>query len=168
MSDCMNVFNFKEVKDFMCQKCTSSELAEILSTSLKEEEKRGIKSPMRELSCFSALLKRVPKDVVISHTVANEELIQPQLVLDIAMQNSSSADITRTLELQSPSITKDVFDKLWSSELVLSHIETKSERTELLKIYKAISTKLSPKELLEVYHESMMTKLPPEDGNKAE
>ncbi|KAF7396001.1 hypothetical protein HZH68_010051 [Vespula germanica] len=166
ISDCMNIFDFKEIKDFVCQKCTSSELAAMLSVILKKEENDGIKTPMTDLSCFSDMLKRVPMDVIISHTVANDELIPPQLVLDIALQNSSLTDITETLKLQNPNLIQDVFDKLWSTELVLSHLENKSERDELLKIYKAISSKLSPKELLDAYHDSMKAKLSSDENEK--
>ncbi|XP_035740331.1 telomere-associated protein RIF1-like isoform X1 [Vespa mandarinia] len=166
IGDCMNIFDFKEIKDFVCQKCTSSELAAMLSVILKKEDNDGIKTPMTDLSCFSDMLKRVPMDVIISHTVANDELIPPQLVLDIALQNSSLTDITETLKLQNPTLIQDVFDKLWSTELVLSHVESKSERDELLKIYKAISSKLSPKELLDAYHDSMKAKLSSEENEK--
>ncbi|XP_015171634.1 PREDICTED: telomere-associated protein RIF1-like [Polistes dominula] len=159
IEDCMNVFNLKEIKNHVGEQYTSEELAAMLSVSLKKEEESGIKDPIRDLSCFSDILKRLPMDVIISHTVANDELIPPRLVLDIALQNSSMTDITETLKSQNSNLVQEVFNNLWSNELVLSRIEQTSEREELLKIYKAISSKLKPVELLDAYHESMKNTL---------
>ncbi|XP_043494330.1 telomere-associated protein RIF1-like isoform X2 [Polistes fuscatus] len=159
IDDCMNVFDLKEIKNYVGEQYTSEELAAMLSVTLKKEEESGIKAPIRDLSCFSDMLKRLPMDVIISHTVANDELIPPRLVLDIALQNSSMTDITETLTSQNSNLIQEVFNKLWSTELVLSRVEQTSEREELLKIYKAISSKLKPEELLDAYHESMKNKL---------
>ncbi|KAI4480049.1 hypothetical protein M0804_010410 [Polistes exclamans] len=159
IDDCMNVFDLKEIKNYVGEQYKSEELAAMLSMILKKEEESGIKTPIRDLSCFSDMLKRLPMDVIISHTVANDELIPPRLVLDIALQNSSMTDIAETLTLQNSNLIQEVFNKLWSTELVLSRVEQTSEREELLKIYKAISSKLKPEELLDAYHEAMKNKL---------
>lgn len=159
-SDCLNVLDFAEVKEAVCQKCTSSELAEMLSNKLKGEEQMGIKKPMTELSSLDAMLKRMPMDVIISHTVANDELIPSRVVLDIALQNNSASDIAQALESQSSPITKNVFDKLWSSQFAIEHIEECSKSKEdLLKILKAVSSKLSQQDLLQAFYESMNVKL---------
>ncbi|KAG7210962.1 hypothetical protein KM043_016334 [Ampulex compressa] len=167
VTDCLNILDFSEIKDAICQKCTSSELAEMLSKKLKEEEQQGIREPMTELSSLNAMLKRVPMDVIISHTVANDELIPSRVVLDIALQNNSPDNIARALESQSVVITKSIFDKLWSSQLAVEHIKNSDESKEsLLGIFKAISSKLSEQELLDAYHQSMKAKLITEDTNE--
>lgn len=142
-SDCLNILDFTEVKDAIFEKCTSSELAEILSKKLKEEELQGIKKPMTELSSLDAMLKRMPMDVIISHTVANDELIPSRVVLDIALQNNSPTDVAQALESQSSPVTRNVFNKLWSSQFAIEYIEQYVESKEdLLKIFKAVSSKL--------------------------
>ncbi|XP_076766359.1 uncharacterized protein LOC143433108 isoform X2 [Xylocopa sonorina] len=158
-SDCLNILNFNEIKEFVCQKCTSSELAEILSNKLKDEEQRGIREPMTELSSLDAMLKRLPMDVIISHTVANDELIPSRVVLDIALQNNSASDIVQALESQSSPVTKNVFDKLWSSQFAVEHINEYSDKEDLLKIFKAISLKFSKQDLLQVFYDCMNAKL---------
>ncbi|CAL7933927.1 unnamed protein product [Xylocopa violacea] len=158
-SDCLNILNFNEIKEFVCQKCTSSELAEILSNKLKEEEQRGIREPMTELSSLDAMLKRLPMDVIISHTVANDELIPSRVVLDIALQNNSASDIVQALESQSSPVTKNVFDKLWSSQFAVEHINESSDKEDLLKIFKAISLKFSKQDLLQAFYDCMNAKL---------
>ncbi|XP_017755481.1 PREDICTED: telomere-associated protein RIF1-like [Eufriesea mexicana] len=159
-SDCLDILDFDEVKDAICQKCMSSELAEMLSTKLKEEEQQGIKKPMTELSSLDAMLKRMPMDVIISHTVANDELIPSRVVLDIALQNNSPSDIAQALESQSSPMTKNVFNKLWSSQFAVEYIDQLSESKEdLLKIFKAISSKLSEQDFLQAFYESMNMKL---------
>ncbi|XP_078033803.1 uncharacterized protein LOC144468301 [Augochlora pura] len=159
-SDCMNILDFDEVKEAVCQKCASSELAEMLSKKLKEEEEEGIRKPMTELSSLDAMLKRVPIDVIISHTVANDELIPSRLVLDIALQNNSSSDIAKALESQSSDVTKNVFYKLWSDQFAADCIAECSKSNEgLLKIFKAVATKLSEKDLLQAFYECMSSKV---------
>ncbi|KZC05364.1 Telomere-associated protein RIF1 [Dufourea novaeangliae] len=159
-SDCLNILDFTEVKDTVCQKCTSSELAEMLSEKLKEEEQKGIKKPMTELSSLDAMLKRMPMDAIISHTVANDELIPSRVVLDIALQNNNPSDIAQALESQSAVVTKNIFDKLWSSQFAVEHIDRSNKSKEdLFKIFKAVSSKLSQQELLEAFYENMNAKI---------
>ncbi|XP_029051883.2 telomere-associated protein RIF1-like isoform X1 [Osmia bicornis bicornis] len=159
VSDCLDILDFAEVKDAICKKCTSSELAEILSKKLKEEEQEGIREPMTELSSLNAMLKRMPMDLIISHTVANEELIPSRVVLDIALQNNSTSDIAQALECQSSLVTKDVFEKLWSSQFAVNYIEQLNSKQDLLKLFKAISLKLSQQDLLQAFYESMSAKV---------
>ncbi|XP_076381807.1 uncharacterized protein LOC117222982 isoform X1 [Megalopta genalis] len=159
-SDCMNILDFDEVKEAVCQKCASSELAEMLSKKLKEEEQEGIRKPMTELSSLDAMLKRMPIDVIISHTVANDELIPSRLVLDIALQNNSSSDIAKALESQSSDVTKNVFYKLWSDQSAAECIAECSKSDEgLLKIFRAVASKLSEKDLLQAFYECMNSKV---------
>ncbi|XP_012137568.1 uncharacterized protein LOC100880674 isoform X2 [Megachile rotundata] len=159
VSDCLDILDFAEVKDAICKKCTSSELAEMLSKKLKDEEQEGIREPMTELSSLNAMLKRMPMDLIISHTVANEELIPSRVVLDIALQNNSTNDIAQALECQSSLVTKDVFEKLWSSQFAIKHIEQLNSKQDLLKLFKAISLKLSQQDLLQAFYESMSAKV---------
>ncbi|XP_068983726.1 telomere-associated protein RIF1-like isoform X1 [Bombus flavifrons] len=159
-SDCLDILDFNEVKDAVYEKCISSELAEMLSKKLKEEEQQGIRKPMTELSSLNAMLKRMPMDVIISHTVANDELIPPRVVLDIALQNNSPADIAQALESQSSPVMENIFSKLWSSQFAVECIEQFCESKEdLLKIFEAVSSKFSREDLLQVFYESMKAKL---------
>ncbi|XP_076177307.1 uncharacterized protein LOC143151700 isoform X2 [Ptiloglossa arizonensis] len=165
-SDCLNILDFVEVKDAVCQKCSSSDLAEMLSIKLKEEEQEGIRKPMTELSSLDAMLKRMPMDVIISHTVANDELIPSRVVLDIALQNNSPSDIAQALESQSPLVTKNVFDKLWSSQFAIKHIEESSKSKEdLLNIFKVVSSKLNQQDLLKAFYECMNVKVMVKEEN---
>lgn len=158
LDNCLNIFDFNEVKKTVSQKCTSSELVEMLSEKLKEEEKEGIKQPMPELSSLDAMLQRLPMDVIISHTVANEELIPASVVLDIALQNNSSEYIAQALK-QSPTLAKHVFDKLWSSQFALARIDNDEvSKRSLLNIFKSVSSKLTEQELLDAYYEAMSKK----------
>ncbi|XP_060828353.1 telomere-associated protein RIF1-like isoform X2 [Bombus pascuorum] len=159
-SDCLDILNFNEVKDAVYEKCISSELAEMLSKKLKEEEQQGIRKPMTELSSLNAMLKRMPMDVIISHTVANDELIPPRVVLDIALQNNSPTDIAQALESQSSPVLENIFSNLWSSQFAVECIEQFCESKEdLLKIFEAVSSKFSQEDLLQAFYESMKTKL---------
>ncbi|XP_020722031.1 telomere-associated protein RIF1 isoform X2 [Bombus terrestris] len=159
-SDCLDILDFNEVKDAVYEKCISSELAEMLSKKLKEEEQQGIRKPMTELSSLNAMLKRMPMDVIISHTVANDELIPPRVVLDIALQNNSPSDIAQALESQSSPVMENIFSKLWSSQFAVECIEQFCESKEdLLKIFEAVSSKFSQEDLLQVFYESMKAKL---------
>ncbi|XP_043599630.1 telomere-associated protein RIF1-like isoform X2 [Bombus pyrosoma] len=159
-SDCLDILDFNEVKDAVYEKCISSELAEMLSKKLKEEEQQGIRKPMTELSSLNAMLKRMPMDVIISHTVANDELIPPRVVLDIALQNNSPSDIAQALESQSSPVMENIFSKLWSSQFAVECIEQFCESKEdLLKIFEAVSSKFSREDLLQVFYESMKAKL---------
>ncbi|KAK1129475.1 hypothetical protein K0M31_019201 [Melipona bicolor] len=158
-SECLDMLDFNEVKDTIYEKCMSSELAEMLSKKLKEEEQRGIRKPMTELLNLDAMLKRMPMDVIISHTVANDELIPPRVVLDIALQNNSPSDIAQALESQSPVVMENIFSKLWSSQFAVECIDKFCESKEdLLKIFKAVSSKLNQEDLLQAFYESMNTK----------
>ncbi|KAL6261612.1 hypothetical protein P5V15_006699 [Pogonomyrmex californicus] len=157
--DMLNVFDFSQLKNAICQKCTSSEIVEILSQKLKQEEQEGIKQSMPELSSLNAMLQRLPMDVIISHTVANEELIPASVVLDIALQNNSSGDIAQALK-QSPVMARRVLDKLWTSQFTVTHIENDDVSKEsLLNIFKSVCSKLTVQELLDAYHEAMTNKL---------
>ncbi|XP_026828469.1 telomere-associated protein RIF1 isoform X2 [Ooceraea biroi] len=160
ITDCLNVFNYNQLKSAICQMCSSSQLVEILSEKLKQEEQQGIKQPMTELSSLDAMLQRLPMDVIISHTVANEELIPAPVVLDIALQNNSSDDIARALNAQSPFMAKSVMDKLWTSQFTVAHIENGDvPKDSLLSIFKSVCSKLTAEELLDAYHEAMTSKL---------
>lgn len=164
IQDCVNAFGFNELKNAICQKCTSSEIVEMLSNKLKQEERDGIKQPMPEVSSLNAMLQRLPMDVIISHTVANEEVIPASVVLDIALQNNSSGDIARALKAQSPVRAKRVLDKLWSTQFITAHIENEDlPKESLLNIFKSVCSKLTPHELLDAYHENMTGKLIKED-----
>ncbi|CAD1476498.1 unnamed protein product, partial [Heterotrigona itama] len=158
-SECLDMLDFNEVKDTVYEKCMSSELAEMLSKKLKEEEQQGIRKPMTELLNLDAMLKRMPMDVIISHTVANDELIPPRVVLDIALQNNSPSDIAQALESQSPVVMENIFSKLWSSQFAVECIDKFCESKEdLLKIFEAVSSKLNREDLLQAFYESMNTK----------
>ncbi|KYQ52784.1 Telomere-associated protein RIF1, partial [Trachymyrmex zeteki] len=155
----LNNLDFDELKGAICQKCTSSQIIEILSEKLKQEEQEGIKQSMPELSSLNAMLQRLPMDVIISHTVANEELIPAPVVLDIALQNNSSEDIAQALK-QSPIMAKRILDELWTSQFTIAHIEDDDVSKEsLLNIFKSICSKLTAQELLDAYHEAMTNKL---------
>jgi len=159
INDCLNVFEFSKVKSAILQKCTSSELVEMLSEKLKEDEQEGITQPVPTLSSLDAMLQRLPMDVIISHTVANEELIPASIVLDIALQNNSSGDIAQTLS-QSPVLAKRVLDKLWTNQYTISHIDNNEVSKEsLLKIFKSVCSKLTAQELLNAFQEAMSSKL---------
>ncbi|KYN11345.1 Telomere-associated protein RIF1 [Trachymyrmex cornetzi] len=154
----LNNLDFDKLKGTICQKCTSSQIIEILSEKLKQEEQEGIKQSMPELSSLNAMLQRLPMDVIISHTVANEELIPAPVVLDIALQNNSSGDIAQALK-QSPVMAKRILDELWTSQFTIAHIENDDVSKEsLLNIFKSICSKLSTQELLDAYHEAMTNK----------
>lgn len=164
IQDCLNAFDYTQVKNAICQKCTSSELVEMLSDKLKQEEQEGIKQPMTELSSLNAMLQRLPMDVIISHTVANEEVIPASLVLDIALQNNSSGEIARAIKAQPPVRVKHVLDKLWTSQFTVAHIENEDVPKEnLLNIFKSVCSKLTAQELLDAYHEAMTGKLVKQD-----
>ncbi|XP_071870946.1 uncharacterized protein isoform X2 [Bombus fervidus] len=159
-SDCLDILDFNEVKNAVYEKCISSELAEMLSKKLKEEEQQGIRKPMTELSSLNAMLKRMPMDVIISHTVANDELIPPRVVLDIALQNNSPTDILQALESQSSPVMENIVNKLWSSQFAVECIEQFCESKEdLLKIFEAVNSKFSREDLLQAFYESMKAKL---------
>lgn len=159
MADGLNSLDFSQLKSAICKKCTSSEIVEILSEKLKQEEQEGIKQSMPELSSLNAMLQRLPMDVIISHTVANEELIPAPVVLDIALQNNSSGDIAQALK-QSPVMARRVLDKLWTSQFTIAHIENDDlSKTNLLNIFKSVCSKLTTHELLDAYHEAMTSKL---------
>lgn len=166
VTDFVNAFDFNQLRSAICQKITSSELIEMLSEKLKREEQDGIKQPMTELSSLDAMLQRLPMDVIISHTVANEELIPAQVVLDIALQNNSSGDIAQALK-QSPVLARRVLDKLWTSQFTIAHIENDEiSKESLLNIFKSVSSKLTAQELLNAYHEAMTNKLIVKNENK--
>ncbi|EFN73980.1 Telomere-associated protein RIF1 [Camponotus floridanus] len=166
VTDFVNTFDFNQLKNVVCQKITSSELIEMLSEKLKQEEQDGIKQPMTELSSLDAMLQRLPMDVIISHTVANEELIPAQVVLDIALQNNSSGDIAQALK-QSPVLARRVLDKLWTSQFTIAHIENDDTSKEcLLNIFKSVCSKLTAQELLNAYHEAMTNKVMIKNENK--
>ncbi|XP_071567405.1 uncharacterized protein [Temnothorax nylanderi] len=160
IADGLNSLDFSQLKSAICKKCTSSEIIEILSEKLKQEEQEGIKQSMPELSTsLNALLQRLPMDVIISHTVANEELIPASVVLDIALQNNSSGDIAQALK-QSPVMARRVLNKLWTSQFVVAHIENHDVPKEsLLNIFKSVCSKLDAQELLNAYHQAMASKL---------
>lgn len=167
ITDCLNTFDSAEVKNAICQKYTSSELVDMLSNKLKREEQEGIKQPMPEVSSLNAMLRRLPMDVIISHTVANEELIPASLVLDIALQNNSSKDIERALETHSPDVIKHVLDKLWTSQFTISQIENKDiSKENLFNILKSLNSKLSAQELLCTFNEAMESKLVMKQGKE--
>ncbi|KAL6423859.1 hypothetical protein ACFW04_010356 [Cataglyphis niger] len=159
IADCLNIFDFNQLKSAICQKCTSSDLVEMLSEKLKREDQDGIKQPMTELSSLDAMLKRLPMDVIISHTVANEELIPASVILDIALQNNSSGDIAQALN-QSPVLVRRILDKLWTSQFTIARIENNEiSKENLLNIFKSVCSKLTAQELLHAYHEVMTNKL---------
>lgn len=159
INDCLKVFDFNTVKNAILQKCTSSELVEMLSEKLKENQHEGISQPVPTLSSLDAMLQRLPMDVIISHTVANEELIPASVVLDIALQNNSSGDIAQAL-MQSPVLAKRVLDKLWTNQFTIMNIDNEDVSKEsLLNIFKSVSSKLTEQELLNAFHEAMSSKL---------
>ncbi|XP_046745702.1 telomere-associated protein RIF1 [Diprion similis] len=159
VADCMRALDFEEIKTAINKRCTSSDLAELLSRKLKEEADAGITTPMTELSSLQAMLKRMPKDLIISHTVANEELISPLIVLDIALQNNSSADICSALEGQPSTVRNRIFSELCTIQALTTHIEEKKlsddALTELLKV---VGKNLDTTKLLDVFNETLKEK----------
>ncbi|KYN04288.1 Telomere-associated protein RIF1 [Cyphomyrmex costatus] len=158
LAEGLNNLDFDQLKSAIYQKCKSFQIIEILLEKLKQEEQEGIKRSMPE-SSLNAMLQSLPMDVIISHTVANEELIPASVVLDIALQNNSSENIAKALK-QSPVMTKHVLDELWTSQFTISHIENDDlPKESLLNIFKSICSKLTAQELLNTYHEAMANKL---------
>lgn len=152
-SDCIRSLDFEEVKRAVCQQCTSSTLAEMLSRKLKEEEEAGVTTPMTELSSLQAMLKRMPKDLIISHTVANEELISPLIILDIALQNNTPTDIFLALDGQPTNVRNEVFGDLCTIEALLTQIEERNYSDEtLIDILKTVSKKLDAPKLLDAFN----------------
>ncbi|XP_012282506.1 telomere-associated protein RIF1 [Orussus abietinus] len=160
VADCLEALDFAEVKDAMCHKCNASELAEMLSKKLQEEEQQGIEQPITEPSSLDAILKRMPMDVIISHTVANEEVVPARLVLDIAVQNNSHEAVASALKSQGPARTSALFEALWSSRDVAARIrEGAVPREDLLEMFGAVSESLTAKDLLEAFGQAMRLKL---------
>lgn len=159
LTECLDVFDPVQLRNAIYQKSTSTELVEMLSDKLKQEEQEGIRKPIPEVWSLNAMLKRLPMDVIISHTVANEEIIPASVVLDIALQNNSSEDIARALN-QCPSRAKRVLDQLSSPQINAARIENEDLPKEcLFDIFKSVCSKLTTQELLNVYHEAMTSKL---------
>lgn len=159
VTDCMQGLDFEEVKAAICQRCTSSDLAEMLSKKLKDEEESGVTTPMTELSSLQAMLKRMPKDLIISHTVANEELISPLVVLDIAFQNNTPADISYALNGQSTAVRNRIFNQLCTIEALSSQIENRNLSEETLtELLKTISREMEPTKFLDIFNEVMKEK----------
>ncbi|EFN87937.1 Telomere-associated protein RIF1 [Harpegnathos saltator] len=158
--ECLQVFNSNKLKNAICQQCTSSELVEMLSEKLKQEEQEGIRKPIPEISSLNAMLQRLPKDVIISHTVANEDIIPASVVLDIALQNNSSEDIARALSAQSPSRLKSVLDQFLPPQSSIACVRNADKSKEdLFDTFKNVCSKLTMQELLDLYHEAMTNKL---------
>lgn len=158
VSDCISGIDSEDLKNAICQRCTSSDLAEMLSKKLKEEEEAGVTTPMTELSSLQAMLKRMPKDLIISHTVANEELVSPLTVLDIAMQNNNPSDISGALESQPNSVRNRVFGDLCTVEALSTQIDQNMSEDTLTEIFNAISKKLDAPKLLDVFNAVMKKK----------
>lgn len=165
LTKCLDVFDPIQLKNAIYQSSTSTELVEMLSDKLKQEEQEGIRKPIPEVWSLNAMLKRLPMDMIISHTVANEEVIPASVVLDIALQNNSSEDIARALS-QSPTRMKCVLDQLCSPQTSAARIENEDLSKEcLLDIFKRVCSKLTTQELLDVYHEAMTSKLNAKEQN---
>ncbi|XP_012258410.2 telomere-associated protein RIF1 isoform X1 [Athalia rosae] len=159
VSDWLDGLEFEEVKAAVCQRCTSSDLAEMLSKKLKDEEEAGITTPMTELSSLQAMLKRMPKDLVISHTVANEELISPAIILDIALQNNNPSEVAFALEAQPMALKNRIFGALCTTEALINKIGERDfsdkTATEILKI---LVNKFETPKLLDFFNEILKKK----------
>ena len=160
VSDCLESLDMQDMKNAFCKKCSSTEIAEMLANSMIEEEKRNVRTQITDVSTLNVIFKKIPRDLLITHTVANEELIPPSLVLDIALQNNGINVITNSLETQLPQITKKIFEKKITHEAILSHIEDNSmTRDKLLSLHKAICAKLTTEDLLDANHDAIKRKL---------
>ena len=157
VSDCIKALDENELKDALCQKCKSSDIAEMLSKSFKEEEEQGIVEPMSDPPTLNRILKRVPTDLLISHTIANDELIPSHIVLDIALQNNTDIAIAQSLNTQQEDKKEGVFHKLWTPSSALTHVKKEASEAEMLEIIKTISLRLRPEKLLEAFKDSMNT-----------
>lgn len=157
VSDCVKALDEEELKEALCQKCKSSDLAEMLSKCLKMEEGQGIVESISDPPTLDRILKRVPADLLISHTVANDELIPSHIVLDIALQNNTDVAIAQSLNTQREDKKEGVFHKLWTTSSALTHVEKEASEAEMLEIIKAIGLRLRPEKLLEAFKDSMNT-----------
>ncbi|XP_008545968.1 uncharacterized protein LOC103570131 [Microplitis demolitor] len=163
-TDLLNVFDTSSLKQELCKKLTSVELCEMLSRVLADEEKDDIKTQINDETCLNSLLKRMPADSVISHTVANDELIPPPVVLDIALQNNSPEVIAAALDTNSNTINniKDtIINKYLTPDKLITYLnnkQTELSKQQLVDIYRFICDKFSIDELLDINNDIIKDK----------
>lgn len=159
IKDCLDVIDQKEVKEAVQQKFTSSELAELLSKKLQEEEEQGITTQLTKLDVHQ-MLKRIPRDVVISQTVANDELISSKVVLEIALQNSRESDTVETIQSQHPSIANKIARQVWTQQTVTAPhvIYNAQSKEQIISVIKSLNASLSVEELTDIFSESIKEK----------
>lgn len=163
-SDLLSVADIDSVKQELCQKLTSVELCDMLARVLAEEEKREIKTPITDETCLNSILKRMPIDSVISHTVANDELIPSSVVLDIALQNNSSDIIAAALDSHgnNNSIKEIIVNKYLTSDKLLTHLGKKQadlSKEKIVDIYRSVCDKFTIEELLDLNNKIIKEKL---------
>lgn len=106
-----------ELRDGLCDKCTSEQFAEMLSNSLEKDEEQGRVTQITEMNNLDRLLKRMPRDTVISHTVANEEVIPSSVVLNFALANNNPEKIAAAVKSQPSTWLSEFMAKLLDNEL---------------------------------------------------
>ncbi|KAG8034172.1 hypothetical protein G9C98_001256 [Cotesia typhae] len=163
-SDLLSVADTDSVKQELCQKLTSIELCDMLARVLAEEEKREIKTPITDETCLNSILKRMPIDSVISHTVANDELIPSSVVLDIALQNNSPDIIAAALDSHgnNNSIKEIIVNKYLTSDKLLTHLGKKQadlSKEKIVDIYRSVCDKFTIEELLDLNNKIIKEKL---------
>lgn len=155
--DCLTALDFGELKKAISIKCSAPEICELMSTVLAREEAEGINTPITGVSSMNAMLRRMPIDSIISQTVANDELIPPPVVLEIALQNNRADVVAQALESHFPRIVKKVLDK---NENIVSYIKEENvPKDTLLELYQVICDKLSAEELIKANHKIITKKL---------
>lgn len=166
--DCIESLNFEDVKNEISKKCSSTELSEMLSRALKnEEERQDVKPTVAELSNLDAVLKRMPLDQIISHTVENDKLIPSSVVLDVALRKNDVNVVTEVIESKYPTISDNIFERKMTDEAIVSHIEDSSmTRDQLLSLHRAVCDKLSAEDLLDAYRDAMNRKLKEASKNR--
>ncbi|KAK0174305.1 hypothetical protein PV327_010970 [Microctonus hyperodae] len=156
----LNALDLSQIKKAISKKCSSSELCEMLSNVLINEDKNGINTPLTEVSNLSTMLKRMPVDSIISHTITNNELIPSSSLLEIALQNNNCDTITRTLATRFPNVTESIINDNVSADAFMAYInKSQLSKDKLLDIYRLICDKLNPGQLLDAHNEIMKKKL---------
>ncbi|XP_057335681.1 telomere-associated protein RIF1 [Microplitis mediator] len=163
-TDLLNVSDTDNMKQEFCKKLTSAELCEMLSRVLADEEKDDVKTQINDETCLNSLLKRMPADSVISHTVANDELIPPPVVLDIALQNNSPEVIAAALDTDSNinnNIKEAIINKYLTPDKLITYLnnkQTEISKQQFIDIYRFICDKFSIDELLDINNDIIKDK----------
>ncbi|XP_063975957.1 telomere-associated protein RIF1 [Diachasmimorpha longicaudata] len=149
--DVKEILDIEIVKQVIKEKCSTTEICEVISEVIGDGEKKG---------GLVEVLKGLPRDLV-RQALTDGEAVSSSVILDVALERNSAQAVADAVGAKFPEVAGRIFEETvnqYNSPSELSGSK-KMSREELRRVFGTVAEQMDEEDLLEASYEAMRKKI---------